>query len=94
VIPTPFPYCKKRHHYLTTPVRIFSPDWDRGYQHTAYFLQYLEKRFGEGTVRRLNDKLRRHKYKCEAFWPELLGDSVEKLYGDYAKKEKDDGQES
>lgn len=81
-----------RHHSLTTPIRVFSPDWDRGYQHTAYFLQYLEQRFGEGTVRRLNDKLRGSKYKCETFWPELLGESVEKLYGDYAQKEKDDGE--
>ena len=32
--------------------------WDRGYQHTAYFLQYLEGRFGEGTIRRMNEKLR------------------------------------
>ncbi|KAK4103574.1 BSP-domain-containing protein [Parathielavia hyrcaniae] len=65
-------------------------DWDRGYQHTAYFLQYLESRFGEGTVRRLNDKLRRDKYKAESFWPELLGHSVDKLYGDYVEKAKDE----
>ncbi|KAK4156508.1 peptidase of plants and bacteria-domain-containing protein [Chaetomidium leptoderma] len=64
-------------------------DWDRGYQHTAYFLHYLELRFGEGTVRRLNDKLRQHKYKAEVFWPGLFESSVEKLYGDYVKKEKD-----
>ncbi|KAK3294752.1 peptidase of plants and bacteria-domain-containing protein [Chaetomium fimeti] len=69
-------------------------DWDRGYQHTAYFLQYLEQRFGDGTIRRLNDKLRRHKYKCEAFWPELFGESVEKLYVDYVQKEKERDQES
>ncbi|GAB1319002.1 Peptidase of plants and bacteria-domain-containing protein [Madurella fahalii] len=65
-------------------------DWDRGYQHTAYFLQYLELRFGEGTIRRLNDKLRSHKYKAESFWPELLGKPVERLYGDYVDKLKDD----
>ncbi|KAK3306975.1 peptidase of plants and bacteria-domain-containing protein [Chaetomium strumarium] len=57
--------------------------WDRGYQHTAYFLEYLEARFGEGTIRRLNEKLRQRKYKTESFWPELLGSSVEKLYSDY-----------
>jgi hypothetical protein len=71
---------------LTPPLS----DWDRGYQHTAYFLQYLEVRFGEGTIRRLNDKLRRHKYKAESFWPELLGESVDKLYGDYVEKSKDE----
>jgi len=62
--------------------------WDRGYQHTAYFLQYLERRFGEDTIRRLNEKLRQDKYKCETFWVELLGESVETLYGDYVKSEK------
>ncbi|KAK4126100.1 BSP-domain-containing protein [Parathielavia appendiculata] len=65
-------------------------DWDRGYQHTAYFLQYLELRFGEGTIRRLNDKLRNDKYKAECFWPELFGQSVDKLFGDYVKKAKDE----
>ncbi|KAL2129152.1 hypothetical protein VTI74DRAFT_8172 [Chaetomium olivicolor] len=64
-------------------------DWDRGYQHTAYFLEYLEQRFGDGTVRRLNDKLRRQKYETESFWPELLGYSVKKLYDDYIEKCKD-----
>ena len=58
-------------------------DWDRGYQHTAYFLQYLETRFGEGTVRRVNEKLRLHKYEAKPFWTELLGRPVEQLYGDY-----------
>ncbi|EAQ87997.1 hypothetical protein CHGG_04616 [Chaetomium globosum CBS 148.51] len=67
------------------------PHWKKEVE-GAYFLQYLEQRFGEGTIRRLNDELRRHKYECEAFWPGLLGRSVEKLYGDYVKKEKDDGQ--
>lgn len=60
-------------------------DWDQGYQHTAYFLQYLEQRFGSGTVRRLNEKLRQHKYKESSFWTELLGSSVTNLYGDYVK---------
>jgi hypothetical protein len=40
-------------------------------------------------VRRLNDRLRRQKYEREAFWPGLLGESVDKLYGDYVEKEKD-----
>jgi hypothetical protein len=62
--------------------------WDRGYQHTAYFLDYLEERFGEGTVRRLNEKLRRHEYKDKSFWSELLGQSVDELYGDYVEKSK------
>ncbi|KAI5865075.1 BSP-domain-containing protein [Durotheca rogersii] len=57
--------------------------WDAGYQHTAYFLDYLERRFGDGTVRRLNEKLRTDKYDEEAFWTELLGAPVAQLFEDY-----------
>ncbi|KAH7328366.1 peptidase of plants and bacteria-domain-containing protein [Stachybotrys elegans] len=64
--------------------------WDRGYQHTAYFLDYLEGRFGDGTVRRLNEKLRIQKYHEDTFWPELLGHSVDKLWTAYVDKLKDD----
>src|SRR5438105_2034623 len=70
-------------------------DWDRGYQHTAYFLQYLEGRFGEGTVRRVNEKLRLHKYHAKPFWTELLGRPVEQLYHDYCgAAEKEDSKSS
>ncbi|KAI1105151.1 BSP-domain-containing protein [Jackrogersella minutella] len=57
--------------------------WDVGYQGTAYFLQYLEDRFGGGTVRRLNGKLRKEKYSEKAFWTELVGRPVEQLFEDY-----------
>ncbi|KAK8868144.1 peptidase of plants and bacteria-domain-containing protein [Apiospora arundinis] len=59
--------------------------WDAGYQHTAYFLEYLEGRFGEGTVRRLNEKLRVEKYEEKAFWTGTLGRPVEQLWKDYTK---------
>jgi len=59
--------------------------WDAGYQHTGYFLEYLEKRYGEGTVRRINEKLRTDKYEEKAFWTELLGRPVEQLWKDYGK---------
>lgn len=32
--------------------------WDQGYERTAYFLDWLEGRFGRGTVRRMNEALR------------------------------------
>ncbi|KAK1759266.1 peptidase of plants and bacteria-domain-containing protein [Echria macrotheca] len=67
--------------------RDLDGDWDRGYQHTAYFLQYLETRFGEGTVRRINEKLRLCEYEAKPFWTELLGRPVEQLYGDYTAAE-------
>ncbi|KAI1147340.1 BSP-domain-containing protein [Nemania diffusa] len=57
--------------------------WDAGYQHTAYFLQYLEERFGEGTVRRLNEGLRTTKYEEKPFWTGILGRPVEQLWEDY-----------
>ena len=60
-------------------------EWDGGYQHTAYFLEYLEGRFGEGTVRKINEKLRLHKYEPKPFWTELLGRPVEQLWGDYVE---------
>ncbi len=61
-------------------------EWDAGYQNTAYFLDYLEGRFGKGTVRRINEKLRRHQYEVKPFWTELLGRPVEQLWGDYVDK--------
>jgi hypothetical protein len=65
-------------------------DWDRGYEHTAYFLEYLEDRFGAGTVRSLNEKLRVERYREKPFWTELLGRPVSQLWGDYCEKLKDD----
>lgn len=64
--------------------------WDGGYQHTAYFLDYIEGRFGSGTVQRLNEKLRIQRYEEKAFWTELVGRPVEQLWKDYAEKLKDD----
>ncbi|KAI1373682.1 BSP-domain-containing protein [Hypoxylon crocopeplum] len=68
--------------------------WDAGYQHTAYFLQYLEDRFGAGTVRRLNEKLRKERYEEKAFWTELVGGPVEQLFEDYRKTLKKGGNKS
>ncbi|OAA56622.1 NADH-ubiquinone oxidoreductase [Niveomyces insectorum RCEF 264] len=59
--------------------------WDGGYQHTAYFLDYLEHRAGDGTVRQLNEALRRQRYEEACFWPDLLGRPVAALWADYVK---------
>ncbi|KAK4179223.1 peptidase of plants and bacteria-domain-containing protein [Triangularia setosa] len=64
--------------------------WDRGYQHTAYFLQYLEDIFGSGTIRRLNEKLRHHKYHKDSFWEEQFGLGVEELYEGYVQHHKEE----
>lgn len=68
--------------------------WDGGYQHTAYFLEYLEQRFGAGTVRRINERLRRGRYEEKEFWTGLLGRPVEQLWEDYIEKvRRDEGAE-
>jgi hypothetical protein len=67
--------------------------WDAGYQHTGYFLEYLEKRFGEGLIRRMNEKLRIVRYDEKKFWTELCGRPVEQLWGDYAEAMKKDDEE-
>ncbi|KAL2267699.1 hypothetical protein VTJ83DRAFT_4976 [Remersonia thermophila] len=61
-------------------------DWASGYEQTAYFLQYLETRFGPGTVQEINAKMRRHKYRGGAFWCKLLGKTVDELYANYVKE--------
>lgn len=65
--------------------REASGKWDAGYQHTGYFLEYLEQRFGKGTVSRLNEKLRIEKYQQKRFWTEMCGRPVEQLWTDYVK---------
>lgn len=60
-------------------------EWDAGYDRTAYFLEYLEVRYGEGTVGRLNEKLRTDEYQTKRFWAELLGRPVKQLWMDYGK---------
>lgn len=60
-------------------------DWDAGYQHTGYFLEWLEERTGEGTVMRINERLRGREYKEGEFWTHCCGDDVGKLWGRYGK---------
>lgn len=64
-------------------------EWDAGYQHTAYFLEYLEQRFGHGTVRRINEKLRENRYAEEVFWVELFGQEVRDLFAEYTRSLQD-----
>ncbi|SPO05893.1 related to pathogenesis-related protein NtPRp27 [Cephalotrichum gorgonifer] len=66
--------------------RDTSKGWDAGYDRTAYFLQYLEDVFGEGSVRRLNAKLGEGKYVEKSFWPELFGKSVAELWEGYCEE--------
>lgn len=60
-------------------------DWDAGYQHTGYFLEWLENTFGAGSVRKINDRLRQSEYVQEEFWKDLFGKDVCELWEDYSK---------
>ncbi|POS78312.1 plant Basic Secretory protein [Diaporthe helianthi] len=70
------------------------PDrWDQGYERTAYFLDWLERRFGRGTVRRMNEALRVREYKQTEFWTGLFGYDVDVLWKEYLKTLKKDGRD-
>ncbi|MCJ1410570.1 hypothetical protein MMC19_004656 [Ptychographa xylographoides] len=60
-------------------------DWDAGYQHTAYFLEWMEVKFGEGAVMRVNEELRDKKYHEKEFWTKLFGSNVSRLWEEYSK---------
>ncbi|KAI9777194.1 MAG: hypothetical protein M1839_009037 [Geoglossum umbratile] len=68
-------------------------DWDAGYEHTGFFLEYLEQRFGEGTVRDINETMRDSKYEEESFWIDLFGHHVQRLWHDYGKELANDADE-
>ena len=68
-------------------------NWDQGYQSTAYFLEWLENKQGEGTVIRINGALRGGKYEEEAFWREMFGKKVGSLWEEYQETFKDDDDE-
>lgn len=60
-------------------------EWDGGYQHTGFFLEYLENRFGPGTVRKINGCLRKGEYDEEKMFGECCeGHKVKSLWKDYA----------
>lgn len=59
--------------------------WDDGYQNTAYFLDWLEQRFGKGMVMRANECMRSKKY-CADMWLTLCGGlGVDELWEEYKK---------
>ncbi|KAM0709004.1 hypothetical protein Q7P35_003040 [Cladosporium inversicolor] len=63
-----------------------SGEWDGGYQKTGYFLEWLERKFGDGTVRRLNGCLRKGEYDGEKVFGECCeGEKVDELWKAYRK---------
>ncbi|KAL8766824.1 MAG: hypothetical protein Q9209_006482 [Squamulea sp. 1 TL-2023] len=60
-------------------------NWDGGYQHTGYFLDWIEGSYGEGSVRRVNEALMNKRYDEEAFWMGLFGKQVKDLWDEYCE---------
>ena len=56
--------------------------WDAGYQHTGFFLEWIEEEFGTGSVRKINAALQHKKYD-EDLWKSLFGKSVDTLWQAY-----------
>lgn len=65
--------------------RVCGDRWDAGYQFTAWFLDWLEDKYGAGTVPRLNCMLKDVKYEEKRYWGEGCGKSVQELWGEYKK---------
>ncbi|KAH9947103.1 peptidase of plants and bacteria-domain-containing protein [Amylocystis lapponica] len=53
--------------------------WDAGYDATAYFLDWIEARYGDGIVRELNMRLRDQVYDVRVF-QDLTGHDVNELW--------------
>jgi len=66
--------------------------WDEGYQNTGYFLDYIERKHGEGSVRAINEKLRDARYDVSIF-KVVTGHAVESLWSKYLQWLKDGGED-
>ncbi len=53
--------------------------WDAGYDVTAYFLQWLTERYGEGTVQEINELMKDAPYD-ESIFKTVTGRKVSKLW--------------
>ncbi|KAM5342878.1 hypothetical protein ACJ41O_013844 [Fusarium nematophilum] len=59
--------------------------WDDGYHYTAYFLEYVENRFGEGTIRGIIHTINNRPLDASTVWTEVTGHSVEDLWQQYGQ---------
>ena len=64
--------------------------WDAGYQHTAYFLEWIEGKMGQGSVRKINDTLRLESYD-KKMWESWFGKTVQVLWEEYQQGLKSTG---
>jgi hypothetical protein len=59
--------------------------WDTGYQNTGYFLDWIERTKGTGSVYVMNQALYQKTYEDDTFWKELFEQSVETLWKEYTE---------
>lgn len=61
--------------------------WDVGYQVTAWFLDWLEDKYGAGTVARLNHILKDTEYEEKKYWRDRCGlpEDVHGLWKEYKR---------
>ena len=64
--------------------KVPGEDWDAGYEKTAYFLEWIEARYGASTIKELNERMKDTKYHRRIF-KELTGRPVRKLWAMYCK---------
>ena len=65
--------------------------WDAGYQVTGYFLEWVELKFGKGSIRKINQALQNEKYVEEKFWQSLFEKQVTDLWNEYVKSLGEEG---
>ncbi|KAL9613449.1 MAG: hypothetical protein Q9167_001994 [Letrouitia subvulpina] len=58
-------------------------EWDAGYQHTAYFLDWIESNWGKGSIKRMNRSMMNRRYVEDEFWRDLFGMGVKELWTEY-----------
>lgn len=66
--------------------------WDSGYEKTAFFLRWIEGRYGDGSVRELNEMLKDEEYS-KGMWKRLTGRKLRKLWDLYCKESAEDGED-
>jgi hypothetical protein len=69
----------------TTRQEASKHQWDAGYQNTAFFLDWLERKLErEGRlVAEMNEWLEAKKYEEDIFWKECCGSTVKDLFQEY-----------
>jgi hypothetical protein len=62
----------------------FGPNWNAGYETTAYFLAWIESKFGADKIKLLNQKLNTEKYN-DSIIQGLVGVPITELWATYCE---------